>query len=58
MILALIALSAAAGALATIICAYLWQWYDNVQWLKRHQAKMEARRRAMGIIEDRRHLGL
>lgn len=58
MTLALIALSAAAGAILTIILAYLWQWYDNVQWLKRHQAKMEARRRAGGIVEDRRHLGL
>lgn len=53
-----IALGAVIGVILVILAANALQTLQNKRWLRMHQKRMEERRKAMGIIEDRRHLGL
>lgn len=56
--LALLTLGAVIGASLIILTANALQTYSNKRWLKMHQKQREAERKAMGIVEDRTHLGL
>ena len=58
MSLTFLALCFVGGILATIAAASLLQAWDNRRWLRRHQEAARRERRAMGVVEDKKHLGL
>lgn len=53
-----IALGAVIGVTLVILAANALQTLENKRWLRMHQKRMEERRKAMGIVEDRTHLGM